>query len=137
MHDDSGFFKDIFSDKFKKDTHSKFLIKSGIISGYFSWLCWAPAIYFLEKSSISAWWLVGSLAISTIWLVIDIMTRKVTDEDEQAKKRPIWILVNIIYAAPLVLIGVGVTWVSPQVLAGALVLILFVDWLMTDVEYVA
>jgi hypothetical protein len=137
MHDDSGFFKDLLSQKFKDDEHSKFLIKSGIMAGYLSWLCWAPAVYFLETPSITAWCLIVSLAISTVWLVVDIMTRKVSDGDQQAKKRPKWIIINMLYAAPLIGIGNSISLEYLQLLSALLILILLVDWWMTDVDYVS
>ena len=129
MHDDSAFFKDIESDNFKKDPHSKVRIKSGLMIGYISWLFWAPAIYFLQNPPALSGWLLASIGLSTIWLIIDIMTRK-SGEDKEAKKRPVWVIANILYAVPLILLMTQTF--SPAVLATVLVLILLVDWLISD-----
>lgn len=130
MHDDSAFFRDLEGKRFKEDPHSKARIKSGLMVGYLSWLCWGPVIYFLDRPTPLAWWLLVSLGLSTAWLVVDILTRRAPDEDTEAKKRPWWVLANVVYAVPLLLMAHAV--VPPVAAAALLVVILTVDWLGSD-----
>lgn len=131
MHDDSAFFKELANGKkFKNDKNAKVRIKSGLMAGYLSWLCWAPAIYFLERPKTLGWWLVASIGISTIWLFTDIKTRELPDSDPEAKKRRWFLYVNIIYAVPLIFMATQL--VLAACAAGLLVLILVLDWLVSD-----
>jgi uncharacterized membrane protein SirB2 len=129
MHDDSVFFEELKSSKFKKDAHAKARTKSGLLLGYLSWFCWAPAIYFLERPSAVGWWLVISLALSTLWLVADIATRT-SGDDPELKKRYVFLVANVAYAIPLVLLGTKKG--PPAVWVGALLVILVIDWLKSD-----
>jgi hypothetical protein len=129
MHDDSVFFEELRSDKFKKDAHAKARAKSGLLIGYLSWFCWAPAIYFLDRPSAVGWWLLISIALSTLWLIADIATRSSAD-DPELKKRHVFLVANVAYAVPLVLLGTRVG--PPALWAGVLVFILVVDWLKSD-----
>lgn len=131
MHDDSAFFKDLEAgDKFKDDPHAKARIKSGLMAGYLAWLCWVPAIYFLERPSALGWWLLVSLGFLTAWLLVDIVTRKVPNTDPEAKKRPWFLFANIFYAIPLILLGIQA--IPAAASAAILVLILLLDWLFSD-----
>ena len=129
MHDDSVFFEELKSEKFKKDPHAKARTKSGLLLGYLSWFCWAPAIYFLDRPSALGWWLLISLALSTLWLIADIATRS-SGDDPELKKRYIFVVANIAYAVPLVLLGI--TKGPPVIWASVLVAILAIDWLKSD-----
>lgn len=130
MHDDSVFFSDLEHGKFGERTLDKAAVKTGLLVGYLSWICWAPVIYFMEKPRPMAWWLVATLALSTVWLVLDIVTRKLHDRDYEAKKRLWFVLVNVVYCVILVIMANSV---CPAVaLSGMLLLVLAVDWLALD-----
>jgi hypothetical protein len=129
MHDDSVFFDELKSEKFRKDAHAKARIKSGLLLGYLSWFCWAPAIYFLDRPGVLGWWLLVSLALLTLWLVADIATRTNPD-DPELKKRHFFVVMNIVYAVPLMLLAVKKG--PAAVWAGVLVVILAIDWIKSD-----
>jgi hypothetical protein len=131
MHDDSAFFTDLErGEKFKGDNNAKARIKAGLLTGYMSWLCWGPAIYFLEIPRDVAWWLLMSLFFSSLWLLADIVTRKLPDSDPEAKRRPIFLFVNLLYAVPLVLMANKV--ILADIAAGILVVVLLWDWILSD-----
>lgn len=129
MHDDSIFFEELKSDKFRKDAHAKARAKSGLLAGYLSWFCWAPAIYFLDRPSAVGWWLLVAVALSTLWLVADIATRSDRD-DPELRKRYVFVVANLAYAVPLVLLAVNKG--PAAIWAGVLVVILIIDWLKSD-----
>ena len=131
MHDDSDFFRDLESgEAFKSDDHAKARIKTGLLTAYLSWLCWGPVVYFLERPVVLAYWLIISLGFSTLWLLADIATRELPKTDQEAKKRYWFLGANIVYAIPLIVIAKQV--VPSAIAAGALVLILFLDWIVSD-----
>lgn len=124
MHDDATFFADLETEgAFKDGKGPKFLIKVGLLLGYISWLLWAPAIYFLEDVPRFAGFLIGSLVLSTAWLLIDIVTRK-----QPEWRRVFWILPNAAYIALLALAYHGFLSFA----ALGLLVVLLLDWLSTD-----
>lgn len=125
MHDDSGYFQDIDAGKFETDWGSIAVLKIGLLSGYLSWLLWAPGIYTLDEPEKSSVFFGTSLLISTAWLVSDIVTRKGLD-----KRRAWWVVLNLIYIAGFVVIFWG--GVPPSLPAAIMVFFLFVDWVTND-----
>lgn len=124
MHDDSAFFADIESGKFKDDPAARRLAKIGLVLGYLSWMLWAPAIYFLEYPKVVAAFMLAAFFLSTIWLAVDILTRSNLDS-----RRVWWIVSNLLYLAGFGAILVGVNALLISVL---LVLLLFIDWVASD-----
>lgn len=124
MHDDSAFFADIESGKFKNDTKAKRLAKVGLILGYISWMLWAPAIYFLEHPKVLAAFMFVAFLLSTIWLGVDELTREKPDSN-----RAWWIVFNVFYLIGFVAILFGG---NALLIAFYLVLVLFIDWINSD-----
>lgn len=133
MHDDASFFTDLEEDRkkgvvpetlFQTDDAFPLLIKGGIVVGYLSWLLWAPAIYFLEERGRFVGFLIASLCLSTVWLVIDILTRRTRDW-----RRAFWIVPNAVYIGLLFLLT-SRSW--PMVAAVGLIIVLIGDWLISD-----
>ncbi|TXI50937.1 MAG: hypothetical protein E6Q50_02980 [Lysobacter sp.] len=127
MHDDAAFFGDLAKvgqPVFKRDKVSMRLIRLGLFLGYTSWLLWAPAIYFLERPRRFAAFFVASIVLSTIWLVIDIVTRVKIDW-----RRAFWVIPNICYALLAALMLVE-GWST--IAALGLIAVLVVDWLVSD-----
>ncbi|HKE95746.1 MAG TPA: hypothetical protein VKB34_15630 [Povalibacter sp.] len=126
MHDDATFFADLAKKDqvFKTGKGDKMLVKLGLLLGYFSWLLWAPAIYFFEDRPRFACFLIASLFLSTIWLVIDIATRKTLEW-----RRAFWIVPNLCYIGLLALL----TQPSWAVVAAIfLLVVLIIDWMVSD-----
>ncbi len=125
MHDDVNFFADLGTQGvFKSDNTAKILIKLGLFCAYVSWLLWAPAIYFLADHDRVFYFLTASLAFSTIWLVLDIVTREKVDW-----KRALWIVVNMGLVVALDALR------SPSFASVAAILLLtfsVFDWLISD-----
>ena len=131
MHDDSAYFKELESGTvFQNDPHARTRVKFGLFVGYLSWLCWAPAVYFLERPRALAAWLFAALTLSTLWLLGDIFTRSLPNQDVEAKKRKWFFCINVIYL--LLLLSVIGRVVDASIAAAGLVLVLLVDWLISD-----
>ncbi len=132
MHDDNAFFGDLEKgEAFKTDSGAIRRIKLGLVAGYFSWLCWGPAIFFLNAPKTFGKWMVLSLICSTIWLLLDISTR--TDANigtADGKKRPWWVAVNLVYMAGHLCFIVSDE--SPALVAAFLLFVLVLDWLFMD-----
>jgi len=128
MHDDATFFADLAkkdaSRVFKTDRVSTGLLRLGLLLGYMSWLLWAPAIYFLDRLTRFTAFFVASLALSSAWLVIDILTREKVEW-----RRAFWIIPNLLYAAFAFLLT---TQEWRAMAAFALLMVLLVDWLVSD-----
>jgi hypothetical protein len=125
MHDDATFFADIDkNDIFKSGRGWKLLIKLGLLCGYSSWLLWAPAIFFLEDLGRISGFLIASLLLSTIWLIIDILTRITLEW-----RRAFWVIPNIFYVGFLALMAQP-NWASLSVIG--LLVVLVIDWLVSD-----
>jgi hypothetical protein len=131
MHDDSAYFKELEAGTaFKNDRYARVRIKFGLFVGYLSWLCWAPAVYFLERPRAFAAWMLVAIGLSTLWLLGDVFTRQLPNTDPEAKKRKWLLCVNVLYlVALLAMFGKA----APEAaVAVALVLVLVVDWLTSD-----
>lgn len=128
MHDDATFFNELTTKSapptFKSTRAWKLLIKVGILLGYFSWVLWVPAIYFLENHFRFSAFLIASLLLSTFWLLIDILTRT-----EVEFRRVFWITPNIFYIALLALLTQPS---NSYLVALGLLSVLLVDWLKSD-----
>lgn len=132
MHDDATFFSELEGDKnkqeedkvFKHDNLSNFIIKLGLVFGYISWILWAPAIYFLDDPTRFSGFLIGSLTLSSFWLVIDILTRIRLEW-----RRAFWIIPNAFYIMVLSLMQ----FTSWSLLSAiGLLVVLLIDWLISD-----
>ena len=73
MHDDSQFYEDLDNGHFQYPKWTKL----GVFIGYWSWFMWAPIIFLLEQPDKVAYYLTGSLVLSSVWLIIDICTRRI------------------------------------------------------------
>jgi hypothetical protein len=128
MHDDATFCADLVKPEiFKRTGVWSLLIKFGFFLGYLSWLFWAPAIYFLDNPTRLSGFLITAIALSTIWLVIDVLTRRNLEW-----RRAFWIIPNILYIGFLVLY-VNPHWAS--ISAAGLLMILTIEWLISDPFY--
>ncbi|MBK9149196.1 MAG: hypothetical protein IPM12_15430 [Flavobacteriales bacterium] len=131
MHDDDEFFASVDRGDFKASAKAKRTLKAGLILGYISWLCWAPAIYFLEDPYVMSWCMLAALVASTAWLITDILSRKpAKDDTPEAMKRWWWVAVNLGYAAPLVCMLLHLE--SAPYMAAVLLALLILDWLFLD-----
>ena len=131
MHDDDAFFVAVDRGEFQSTPQAKRILKIGLILGYIAWLCWAPAIYFMEKPQVLSLWMLLAMSASTGWLITDIITRKPRKGGtHEAEKRWWWVALNVAYAAPFICMLIDVEK-APH-MSVVLVILLILDWIFLD-----
>lgn len=125
MHDDATFFADLARPAaFRNDRRGRAAIKILLPLSYLSWLLWAPAIYFLDTPERFSWCLIASLVLSTACLALDLTARKVREW-----RRVVWGVPNVLYIVGLLVFAYTN---KPNWAAWGLVVVLLIDWIITD-----
>jgi hypothetical protein len=118
MHFDDN---EYFAKKFDKDvTPIRYF---GIVLAIIVWITMAVSAGTVDKPEVSAWFLLASTLVSTLWITTDIADMfVVTNKEDTRLQRLAWISTNIVYCLCLLLFIIAISQKYPIIARSSLIL---------------